>query len=579
MLQDSTSFAVDPPATLIEMLERAAEQRPDRGITLRDSRGRVAERRSWPELVSVVRATAGKLAAAGIPRRAPVLLALPTSFELIDLWLGCLWHGALPVVSAPPVGMGAGRRELEKVAHVVERIEAVRCIGPESIRAAALEAGFDALAAKLVTPESILELSGEALPDAYAARPDELAFLQLTSGSTGKPRAVMITHASGVANSCASDEAIGRPDGSRASRLFDAMVSWLPLHHDMGLVGGVLFCMHCGLDLELFSARSFLARPELWLAELGRAERAGRTLAPAPNFAYQTCVERVGQAQLEGVQLGKWHAALIGAEMVRPETVAAMLASFGPLGFEARAMRSCYGLAEGTLSISFDMRGEGLRTRPAPLGIDGGLIGAEVACSGEAVLETEIAITSPDGRPLPEGEVGEVRAKGPGIFAGYYNDPEASAELLVDGWLRTGDLGFLFAGELYLTGRTKELLILRGHNLMPHELEWHADAATGGGGTSRSGAFSVALGDEGEQAVLVVETAEAEAGTLAGLEREIRVRLGRELGLQLADLCFVRRGRIPKTTSGKVRRGELRRMYVAGEIERIQDASGLDARG
>ncbi|MFT5151722.1 MAG: fatty-acyl-CoA synthase, partial [Planctomycetota bacterium] len=563
MDRDPNAGELDQPQTLIEMLVQAAEQRPDRGITLRDSRGRVSERRSWPELMQNVQVAAGKLAAAGVPRRAPVLLTLPTSFELIDLWIACLWHGALPIVSAPPVGMGAGLRELEKVAHVMKQTGADRCIGPGSVRTAALEAGFDELATKLATTESILGLEAPVMSEPYAARPDELAFLQLTSGSTGKPRAVMITHAAAVANSCANDFAIGQPLGKRAAELYDAMVSWLPLHHDMGLVGGVLFCMYCGIDLELFSTRSFLARPELWLAELGKVSRGGRTLAPAPNFAYQTCVERVTPEQLGQTDLSLWGSALIGAEMVRPETVAAMIERFSGNGFNPKAVRSCYGLAEGTLSVSFDVRGEGLRTRPAPLGlsaeIGGGLVGAEVASSGVAVRETRILVTRTDGTPVQDGEVGEVRAKGPGIFSGYFNDPEASAELLVDGWLRTGDLGFLHDDELYITGRSKELLILRGHNMMPHELEWHADAATGGGGTSRSGAFSIAQSGQGEQAVLVVETSEKDAGVLAAIEREIRVKLGRELGLTLADFCFVRRGRIPKTTSGKVRRGELRR--------------------
>ena len=160
--------------------------------------------------------------------------------------------------------------------------------------------------------------------------------------------------------------------------------------------------------------------------------------------------------------------------------------------------------------------------------------------------------------------------KGASVFSGYYNDKEATSEALTsDGYLRTGDLGFLHDGELYITGRIKDLLIIHGHNLMPHELEWIAEAASGGGGAERCGAFSVPKGSEGEQAVLVVEVADKNAEQLAGLGREIRSLIGRTLGLPLADLAFVKRGHIPKTTSGKVQRRELKRRYLEGKIERL----------
>ena len=176
---------------------------------------------------------------------------------------------------------------------------------------------------------------------------------------------------------------------------------------------------------------------------------------------------------------------------------------------------------------------------------------------------------APDGSPRRDGEIGEVRVQGPSIFAGYYNDPEASAQCLQDGWLHTGDLGFLHDGELYLTGRVKDLIIVRGHNLMPHEIEWLAEEVTGGGGALRSGAFAVSHGASGEEAVLVVEAETRDRDRLEPLAEEIRSRVGRTLSLPLADLVFVRRGKIPKTTSGKVQRRQLRELYLRGEIERL----------
>jgi len=193
---------------------------------------------------------------------------------------------------------------------------------------------------------------------------------------------------------------------------------------------------------------------------------------------------------------------------------------------------------------------------------------AEVVCVGAPLDGLEVRVSGPGGE-LPDGEIGEVCARGPSIFAGYYNDPEATAETLEDGWLHTGDLGFVDGGELYVTGRIKDLLIVRGNNVMPHEIEWVAESVTGGGGALRSGAFSVARGAQGEEVVVVVEVDHRERERLGELGREIRQKIGRSLSLPVADLVFVRRGKIPKTTSGKVQRRELRDRYLRGEVVRL----------
>jgi acyl-CoA synthetase (AMP-forming)/AMP-acid ligase II len=344
------------------------------------------------------------------------------------------------------------------------------------------------------------------------------------------------------------------------------MVSWLPLYHDMGLIGCLMLPLLTGVDTFLLRPETFLARPKLWLAELGRR---GTTFVPAPNFAYQLCVERVRPGDLEGVDLSSWRMALTGAEMVRPESVRAFCQAFEPCGFSPRAFQPCYGLAEATLAVTFDTRGEGVRTAPLPSGADAGFGLEEVVSTGAPVLDTEVVIVAPDGSRCPERVIGEVHIKGPGVFLGYYRDPQATADSLHDGWFATGDLGFLEGGELYLTGRTKDVLIIHGHNLMPDEIERLADSVTGGGGLLRSAAFSVARGAGGEQPILVVEVAERDAEALARLEQDIRTRIGRALSLPLADLVFVRRGRIPRTSSGKMQRQELRQRYLDGGIERI----------
>jgi acyl-CoA synthetase (AMP-forming)/AMP-acid ligase II len=219
--------------------------------------------------------------------------------------------------------------------------------------------------------------------------------------------------------------------------------------------------------------------------------------------------------------------------------------------------------------VTFDCRGEGARTLPAPSGTDEGFGLREVISNGGPIRDTELRITAPDGSVLAEDAIGEVRIKGPGVFLGYYEDPEETAESLQNGWFATGDLGFLSSGELYLTGRTKDLLIVHGQNIMPDEIERVADAVTGGGGLLRSAAFSVARGSSGEEAVVVVEVDGRDPERLTALGRDIKVRIGRVMGLPLADLVFVRRGRIPRTTSGKMQRGELRNRYLDGTLERF----------
>jgi acyl-CoA synthetase (AMP-forming)/AMP-acid ligase II len=399
-----------------------------------------------------------------------------------------------------------------------------------------------------------------------SAGPEDTAFLQLTSGSTGHPRAVMIPHRAAIHNSIASDVAIGTPYGKPAREWATSMVSWLPLHHDMGLVGCLLLSVVCGLDLWLLPPSTFLARPRLWLEHLGQH---GPAFAPAPNFGYQLCLERLSAEKRQGLDLSGWRSAMTGAEMIRPETTSAFCDSFAPFGFRPEAFRPCYGLAEATLAATFDLKGEGVRTLPLPPGAANGLGLSDVVCVGQPLIDTEVHITAPDGSPLPEGGIGEIRIHGPGVFAGYFGDPEATADGLRSGWLLTGDLGFLHDGELYLTGRTKDLLILRGHNMMPHELEWLAEEVTGGGGAMRCGAFSIAHGGEGEVPVLVVEVTDRKPASLAALNKEIRSQVGRALSLPLADLVFIRRGRIPKTTSGKVQRRQLRQSYLEGTLERL----------
>ncbi|MEM9293783.1 MAG: AMP-binding protein [Acidobacteriota bacterium] len=600
-MMSSTGSPFPDPAetrTLPEVLERAGTRFGERRLGLYDGRGRRIEEHTFAELWALAQDAANRWRGRGLAPGDRVLVCLPSSWQWMQAWWGAALLGALPVAIAPAGAMGSSEGHTRRLAEVARRLGARAVVAPPTVAEqvdqllaqppdpvkGATEEGetlADGASPGSAAPQGREELehlrsvwlAPEALAAAPAvagpiARPEavETAFLQLTSGSTGRPRAVRISHRAALHNGLASSEAIGAPYGSAAHRWADSMVSWLPLHHDMGLVGCLLLCLNLGLDLWLMNPTTFLARPQLWLQ--GLAER-GKTFAPAPNFGYHLLTERLQPKALQDLDLSGFRAAMAGAEMVRPETVAAFLELTADTGFSPQAFRPCYGLAEATLAVTFDQRGEGLRTRPVPEGGDAGLGLSEVACVGHPVVDTEVEITTPDGAAVAEGVIGQVRVRGPGIFDGYFNDPRATTEGLVDGALVTGDLGFQLDGELYLTGRTKDVLILRGHNLMPHELEWLAEEVTGGGGAQRTGAFSIAQGAEGEVAVLAVETNERDPEARAALDRAIRQRLGRALSLTLADLVFVRRGRLPKTTSGKVQRRQLRQMYLDGSLDRL----------
>jgi len=530
-----------PPDSVPDLLARAAKSFPERGVQVLDARGKKATRHTFVELLERARLSARRWQGLGLRRGDPVLVALPTSWEWLDAWLGAMLLGARPVAHAPPAGLGGGDAYLTRIRGLRERFDTRWAIVPPATRA---ELGD---LPGIVDPTMLANA-----PEADPGTPptDGIAFLQLTSGSTGWPRAVMIPHAGAVHNPRAIDVAVGAPRGAPAHEWADSVVSWLPLFHDMGLVGCFLFALYGGFEFRVMPPTAFLARPHLWLEQLSAA---GKALSPAPNFGYQYCVERVAQ-ELQ-LDLSGWSAAMTGAEMIRPETTGAFEERFGSAGFDPTAFRPCYGLAEGTLAVTFDQRGKGVRTH-RPAGGDRDFVSV-----GAPLIDTEIRIDA------DAGAIGAVLARGPGIFAGYQNNAEATRTTLRDGWLHTGDLGYMHDGELYITGRTKDLIIVRGHNLMPHEIEWAAESVTGGGGACRAAAFAVERGAQGEVAVLVVEVDERDPDARAELGRAIRQRIGRSLGLTLADLQFVRRGRIPRTTSGKVRRQELRQRFIDGQLE------------
>ncbi|MEA3049830.1 MAG: hypothetical protein QOG84_1666, partial [Sphingomonadales bacterium] len=360
--------------------------------------------------------------------------------------------------------------------------------------------------------------------------PDSPALLQYTSGSTGAPKRVAVTRRNLAANLDMLQSGFGASEDSR-------ILSWLPLHHDMGLVAQLLLALHCGAEILLMEPLSFIRRPLAWLEAVAR-HRA--TISGAPDFAYALCLARVRPERLAGLDFSAWRVAFCGAEPVRPAVLRRFAERLAPHGFDRRALLPCYGLAEATVYVSGGPPGQGLKTR-----IIGG--GREQASCGSPAGSVTI-VDSATGKVLPDGAEGEIRVTGPHVATG--------------GFLDTGDLGFLAGGELFVTGRLKDLIIHRGENLHPAEIE--ATIAAADSRLGPAGAVFAVEADEGERIAAVFEAKRALPDGAALL---ILRAVAEAHGVKLHDLLLVAPGQVPRTSSGKVRRRDCRDLYLAGALK------------
>ena len=560
---------VDPtgfPESIYEVLLRTATDFSDKGIQMGDRSGRHFERSTYQELLEHARRYSGYWRCAGIEKGDRILICQNTSWDFIGAWLGAILIGAHPAAIAPAVGGIKGSN------HFADRLETFRSVIGASKLLISERMAQDLKDEKSTTLGAIAitidELKRNSGGDSHPidAAPDDLAFLQFTSGSTGMPRAVMISHRMATHNAFSINEGISAGKAPTIGDWSGVHSSWLPMHHDMGLIGCLLFAISCGVELSLMNPATFLARPMRYL-ETAHGKRA---LFSGPNFGYQFCVDRLAPKDVSGLDLSGVRAAMTGSEMIRPETMQAFCELVSKTGFTPDRIMPCYGMAEATLAVTFDQKGEGVRTRWVPGTSESMFESQEVVCVGSPVPDMEVVIADSSGRILDEQQVGEIQVRGPSVFSGYYKNDEASKESLRENWLKTGDLGFVCDGELYIAGRSKEILVIRGDNVMPHEIEWLAEEARGESKSAdRVAAFSVAKENVGEEIALVVETHLTDPVELKRLDHAVRSRIGRGMSLPIADLVFVRRGRIPRTSSGKIQRGKIKRQYLEGEVERL----------
>jgi fatty-acyl-CoA synthase len=395
--------------------------------------------------------------------------------------------------------------------------------------------------------------------------PDALGLIQFSSGSTVDPKPVALTHAALMAQVATLEAATPLPPLDTPP----VGVSWLPLYHDMGLIGCLLSASYYPGNLVLIPPEAFLARPALWLRALSRHKGY---ISPAPNFAYGLCLKRVKDSELEGADLSWWKHALNGAEPVALDTLRRFAERFERYGFSSSALRPVYGLSEASLAVTFTPGGRG----PRSLEVDAGVLAREgrmvegtraLVSVGAPVAGVELHVRDEQGLVLPERRVGRVFARGPSVMAGYYGDAEATSRALSpDGWLDTGDLGFVAGGELYLTGRAKDLVIIRGANHAPQFFEECLQAVDG----VRVGC-AVALGftPEGseDEALLILAERAGPAGEDAVVEERVRAAVVAGTGVRPHTVRMLEPGTLPRTSSGKLRRSEALRRYLSGALK------------
>jgi fatty-acyl-CoA synthase len=554
-----------PPATLDALLERAAEHgRGGLRFVARDESERFL---GWAEIAARAQEVAGGLQALGVEPGERVALILPTGEDFFDAFFGALLAGAVPVPLYPPVRLGRLEEYHRQTAAMLEAAGARLVLTEGRLRALL---GETVAVARLALG---CRLPGELPAGRFtpvAITPDALGLVQFSSGSTVAPKPVALTHRALLAQTRTLNALWPETPGFLATG-----VSWLPLYHDMGLIGCVLPALELPSTMTLIPPELFVAKPALWLRAISR-HRA--FISPAPSFAYGLCVARIRDEELEGVDLSSWRAALNGAEAVAPSVVRAFLERFAPYGFRPEAMTPVYGMSEAALAVTFSdldrpwrcrafdrsrlaREGEAEEMLSAEVG------GWELASVGKPLPGFGLEVRDDERRALPDGRVGHVWVTGPSLMREYLGRPEATTAALVDGWLDTGDLGFVHAGELYLTGRAKDVLILRGRNHAPETVE---QALTGLPGLRAGCAVAASWlppGAEGEVLAVFAELArEASEAERRGLPEAVRTAVLGETGLAVDAVVVLAPGTLPRTSSGKLRRGETLRRHLAGEL-------------
>jgi 1-acyl-sn-glycerol-3-phosphate acyltransferase len=561
----------DRAATLVEVLDWHVQAHPDRvAIQIYGNDDRIDATLTYASLQQGARAVATGLRERRLQPLQTVAIMLPTGSDYFLSFFGILLAGGVPVPIYPPVRPSQIEEHLRRHARLLNNAQTMALITvPEAKLVARLLRNQVEDLRHVVT---VAELRQE--PAVWAAAPvraGDLAFLQYTSGSTGDPKGVMLSHANLLANVRAMGQHL-------AASSDDVFVSWLPLYHDMGLIGAFLGTLYHAFPLVVMSPLNFLARPARWLQAIHRHRG---TLSAAPNFAYELCVRAIQDHEIEGLDLRSWRMAGNGAEPVNPATLERFIARFDRYGFRPEAMAPVYGLAECSVGLALQPPGRAPvidRVRRAAFVASGRAEPADAddptalrfPCCGQPIPGHQIRIVDEQGRELPERQEGRLEFQGASATAGYYRNPEATRKLFPhgDAWLDSGDRAYLAGADVYLTGRVKDLIIRGGRNLYPYELEQAVGEIPG----IRKGCVAVFASADpatgSERLVVVAETRATQPEALTRLRQHIQGVGVDLLGGPPDDVVLAPPHAVLKTSSGKIRRAAMRELYQRDAIGR-----------
>ena len=547
-------------ATIAEALDFAAGQ--PTGINIHSIRGELIEALPYALLRERALALAGRLLAMGLEPGDRVALAAESDGDFLCAFFACQYAGMAPTPTPLPAPFGGKDAYVAHIRRMLISSGARAAFAPASLAAWFAEAGEGLGLLATGAVGDLPDAAARALPPQDS---DGLCYLQFSSGSTRFPLGVAVTQAALMANL----RAVGR-DGLRVTPQ-DRTVTWLPLYHDMGLVGMLLNSLAFQLSVDLLPTGAFVRRPSLWLDLISKNRG---TVSYAPTFGYDLAARRSGAMALGSLDLSCWRVAGLGGDMIRPEPLRAFADAFARCGFNAKAFVASYGMAEATLALTLSPPGQGLHTDLADIDrlerhgraaspSSPEARSREFALCGQPLEGHHIEVRDEAGAKLAERRVGRVFASGPSLMKAYFGEAAESAKVLSgDGWLDTGDLGYQLDGQIVITGRAKDLIIVNGRNVWPQDLEWTAEEETPGLRGGDVAVFSV-FDDDGERVVALVQCRVSDEAARAGLRAQVanllRVRHGLDVQVVLAPPHS-----LPQTSSGKLSRTRAKALYESG---------------
>ncbi len=559
-----TSPDRDLPATghptLADALDAAALQ--PTGVNLYGLRGELVEAMPYARIKARALDLAGRMQAAGLRPGERVGLVAETSAAFIHSFFACQYAGLVPAPMPLPTPLGGAEAYVEQIARLLVQARAATAFGPDALQPLVTEAGARS-GVRLPTSVSALP---EGVVERIDTSPEDACYLQFSSGSTRAPTGVVVTHRALMANAYAITRhglAVGAEDRA---------LSWLPLFHDMGLVGFLLSPLTVAMSVDLMAPDAFVRRPLLWPRLISQT---GATISYSPSFGYELCARRAETADLSTLNLSRWRVAGVGGDMVRASPLAAFASRFERVGFTARAFVASYGMAEATLALTMSPLGAGVRKetlsidrlerRGEAVAASDGARSREFIRCGPVLAGHALEVRDEAGAPLPDRRVGRIFVRGPSLMGGYFEQPDATSAVLgADGWLDTGDLGFLADGELTPTGRAKDLILHNGRNIWPQDLEWTVEAEVVG---LRSGDVAAFAADEDTDGVVtLVQTRMRDPAARIQLAADVAGLLRARHGVE-AQVRLIGPGALPQTSSGKLRRARARELFLVGAFE------------